>query len=215
MVMIDHYTKFAEAVPCGDCNAEQVCELLIRKWFSRYGPPTYVQSDNAPNFAAEMTERFMEASFATYVHSTPLHPGTQGLVERENRTLKNLLKVFGSRYIFDWDKRLDEVLGIYNATVHATTGVTPYQLVSGQKKATPLSFYFPEFLPKRFRTHQNYISNAMRRQQELHQLVQQNTQQAQRRQKRYFDQRPKDPVAFIVGDKVWRFCERPPQRYQS
>ena len=72
LVMIDHYTKFAEAVPCGDCNAEQVCELLIRKWFSRYGPPTYIQSDNAPNFAAEMTERFMDASYATYVHSTPL-----------------------------------------------------------------------------------------------------------------------------------------------
>ena len=40
LVMIDQYTKFAEAVPCGDCNAEQICELLIRKWFSRYGPPT-------------------------------------------------------------------------------------------------------------------------------------------------------------------------------
>ena len=67
----------------------------------------------------------MDASYATYVHSTPLHPETQVLVERD----KDLLKEFVSRYVFDCDKRLDQVLGIYNATVHATTGVMPYHLV--------------------------------------------------------------------------------------
>ena len=51
----------------------------------------------------------------------------------------------------------------------------------------------------------------MKRQQELHRLVLHNTQQAQRRQKRYFDQRLKDPVAYKVGVKVWVFANTHPR----
>ena len=212
LVIIDHYTKYAEAAPCGISTAEIACDLLLRKWFARHGTPAYVQCDNGPEFASKLTELFLQAGMVITVHSTPIHPGTNGSVERQNRTLKNLLKVFGSRYVYDWDIRLDEVLGIYNGTVHSTTGVTPYQLLTGKEKTTPLSYIFPEYLPEKFRTRQDYIQDTLQRQQELHRLVRHNTQQAQRRQKKYFDQRLKEPVAYHVGQLVWVFTNSMPKK---
>ena len=84
-----------------------------------------MQSDNAPNFTAEVSAEFMKAAQVTKVSSTAGHTKTQGLVERQNRTLLTLLRVFCvfcSRRMRDWDQYLDEVMGAYNSTRHATTG---------------------------------------------------------------------------------------------
>ena len=94
LVMIDHFSKLAEAVPCSEDTAKETCDWLIQRWFSRYGTPAYIQSDNGTQFTAELTRCFIEAGYSLQVFSTPEHPRTNGLVERQNRTLLNLLKVF-------------------------------------------------------------------------------------------------------------------------
>ena len=98
-VIIDHFSKFAEAVPCSheDYDAVTTSRLLLQKWFARHGTHTRMQSDNAPNLTAEVSNEFMRASQVTKVTSTAGHPRTQGLVERQNRTLLTLLRVFCSR----------------------------------------------------------------------------------------------------------------------
>ena len=112
LVMIDHYTKLAEAVPCGDENAQQTCDLLRRKWFARYGTPAYIQLENGPQFAARLTQLFVQAGYIIKVFSTPEHPRMNGLVGKQNRTLLNMLKVYQSRYVSEWGRHLEEVVGI-------------------------------------------------------------------------------------------------------
>ena len=68
-----------------------------------------MQSDNAPNLTAEVSTELMKASQVTKVTSTVGHPRTQGLVERQNRTLLTLLRLFCSRRKRGWDQFLDEV----------------------------------------------------------------------------------------------------------
>ena len=85
----------------------------------------------------------MKASQATKVTSTAGHPRTQGLLERQNCTLFTLLRVFCSRRMRGWDRHLDEVLGAYNSTRHATTGFSPYILTRGTEKAIPLRTCIP------------------------------------------------------------------------
>ena len=113
--------------------------LLLQKWFARHGTPTRMQSDNAPNLTAEVSNEFMRASQITKVTSTAGHPRTQGLVERQNRTLLKLLRVFCSRRMRDWDKHLDEVLGAYNSTRHATTRFLLYMLTLRRQSISPSS----------------------------------------------------------------------------
>ena len=88
LVIIDHFSTFVEAVPCShdEYDAFTTSRLLLQKWFARHGTPTRMQSDNAPNLTAEVSNEFMKASQNTKVTSTAGHLRTQGLVERQNRT---------------------------------------------------------------------------------------------------------------------------------
>ena len=146
-----------------------------------------MQSDNAPNLTAEVSNEFMRASQVTKVTSTAGHSRTQGLVERQNRTLLTLLQVFCSRRMRDWDQHLDEVMGAYNSTRHATTGFSPYMLTPGTEKAIPLTYLYPEFAARSFESHGAYVEHILARQQEIHDLVRRNTHQAQQRQKLKYD----------------------------
>ena len=81
LVIIDHFSKFAEAIPCShnEFDAITTSRLLLQKWFARHGTLTRMQSDNAPNLTAEVSNEFMKASHVTKVTSTAGHPRTQDL----------------------------------------------------------------------------------------------------------------------------------------
>ena len=137
MVIIDHFSKFAEAVHCNHDKYDAITtsRLLLQKLFA------VMQSDNAPNLTTELSNEFMKASQVTKVTSTAGHLRTEGLVERQNCTLLTLLRVFCSRRMRDCDRHIDEVVGAYNSTRHATTGISPYMLTRGTEKTIPLSIY--------------------------------------------------------------------------
>ena len=118
LVIIDHFTKLAEAVPCQTASAEETCDHLITHWISRYGCPMTFQSDNGKAFVGDLTNELMKRSHIAQAHSTTYHPQTNELVERQNRTLVNMLRVYCSRYMTDWDKNLPQVVGAYNSTQH-------------------------------------------------------------------------------------------------
>ncbi len=126
-------------------------------------------------------------------------------MERQNRTLSQLLRVFCSRHTDDWEKFLPQVVGAYNSTRHATTGVSPYMLLTGHERSMPLIYLYPQFSTEKLSPFQ-YVRRTIKRQQELNELMRANTQQAQLRQKRNFDKHCKGPQAYEVGDWVWVFC---------
>ena len=207
LVIIDHFTKFAEAIPCAhdEYDAQTTAKIILNKWFARHGTPARMQLDNATNFTAEIAQELMNASQVTKVTSTPAHPRGNGLVERQNRTLLTLLRVYTSRRMQDWDEHIDGILGAYNSTRHATTGFSPYMLQHGAEKSIPLSFIYPEFAARGFNSKEEFVEHLLARQQEIHELVRRNTHQAQLRQKLKFDCHLK-AKAHAVGDAVWVFC---------
>ena len=211
LVMIDHFTKYAEAAPCMTASAEETCDHLINVWIARHGCPITFQSDNGKAFVGDLTKELMKRSQVAQAHSTTYHPQTNGLVERQNRTLVSMLRVYCSRYMDDWDKHLPQVMGAYNSTEHSTTGISPHMMLTGHEKALPLTFFYPEYEGKRTAP-QTYVRDVIRRQQDLNDLCRRNTQQAQIRQKRRFDKRTADAKAYSVGEYVWVFQEVVPPK---
>ena len=203
LVIIDHFTKFAEAIPCAhdEYDTQTTAKIILNKWFARYGTPAKMQSDNATNSTAEIVQELMKASQVTKVTSTPAHPRGNGLVERQNRTLLTLLRVDTSRRMLDWDEHIDGVLGAYNSTRHATTGFSRYMLQHGAEKSIPLSFIYREFAAREFESKEALVEHLLARQQEIHELVRRNTHQAQVRQKQKFYRHLK-AKAHAVGDAV-------------
>ena len=207
LVIIDHFSKFAEAVPCSydDYDAVTTSQLLLQKLFAPHGTPTRMQSDNAPKLTAEVSNQLLKASHVTKATSTAGHPHFQGLVERQHRTLLTLLGVFCSRRMRDWDQHLDD------STRHATTGFSPYMLTRGIEKAIPLTFLYPEFATQSFESHEAYVDHVLASQQEIHDLVRRNVHQAQLRQKLKYDCAIR-ARAYQPGELVWVFCRYIPQK---
>ena len=63
-----------------------------------------------------------------------------------------------------------------------------------------------QLLPPQLDASFQYFERAIKRQQQLNELVRATAQQAQLRQEKHFDKLCKGPKAFQVGDWVWVFC---------
>ena len=73
LVMIDHFTKYAEAVPRITVSAQETCDRLINTWIARHGCPMTFQSDNGTAFVEELTKELMRRSQVAQAHSTTYH----------------------------------------------------------------------------------------------------------------------------------------------
>ena len=202
IVMIDHFTKYAEAVLYITASTEETCNHLINTWIARHDCPMTFQSDNGTAFVGELTKELMRRSQMAQPHSTSYHPQTNHLVERQKRTLVSMLRVYCSRYMTDWDRYLPQVMGAYNSTPHSPTGVSPHMMLAGHEKSLPLTFFYPEDEGKKA-SPQVYVRDVIRRQQELNDLCRRSTQQAQARQRKRFDKKAAGAKAYSVGDYVW------------
>ena len=143
LVMIDQFTKYAEAAPCITASAEETCDHLINVWIARHGCPITFQSDNGKAFVGDLTKELMKRSQVAQAHSTTYHPQTNGLVERQNRTLVSMLRVYCSRYMDDWGQALaasDGCLQQHGAFHHGNKSAYD---ADGSRKSTPVNVLLP------------------------------------------------------------------------
>ena len=95
----------------------------------------------------------------------------------------------------DWDKYLPQVVEAYNSTQHSTTGISPFMMLKGRERAMPLTFFYQEYEGKRT-SPQAYVKEVIRRQQE------EQTAQAQMRQRKKYDERILQAKPYEVGQYV-------------
>ena len=73
-----------------------------------------------------------------------------------------------------------------------------------RERAMPLTFFYPEYEGKKT-SPQDYLKEAIRRQQELSELCRRNTAQAQMRQRKKHDEKILQAKPYEVGQNVWVF----------
>ncbi|KAF4648011.1 hypothetical protein FOL47_003863, partial [Perkinsus chesapeaki] len=85
LVVVDYFTKFAEAFPVSDETAASAVAPLYAL-FGHFGPPQRVLSDNGPAFESKVFEKVLTGLGCKRAHCTVYHPQGNGLVERFNGT---------------------------------------------------------------------------------------------------------------------------------
>uniref|UniRef100_A0A5S6Q5D8 Integrase catalytic domain-containing protein n=1 Tax=Trichuris muris TaxID=70415 RepID=A0A5S6Q5D8_TRIMR len=197
LVLHDYYSKWIEVYPMKDQMVETVVSNLI-DICSRFGFPEVVHSDQGPNFESAMMKNGLEAFGVKKTRTTSYHPQGNGLVERTNRTIIQMLSTYVDRH-HDWEDGLPMLLHAYHMSRHAATGVSPYLLMFG-REAGPLPMYNvqPEFhmLPR------DYVNECLERTARVTRFVDAHIAKAQSHQKKVYDTSAKERDSLHSGDSV-------------
>ena len=111
---------------------------MVSNFVSRFGVPSVIHSDQGSEFESRLFEEVCQLLGIEKTRTTPYHPQSDGLVERFNRTLQQMLSAFGNKERDDWDEHLPYVTMAYRATVHESTKFSPNRLMVGRETNLPL-----------------------------------------------------------------------------
>ncbi|GFU47757.1 retrovirus-related Pol polyprotein from transposon 412 [Trichonephila clavipes] len=129
LVVMDYFTKWPEAYPIPEQEASTVAEVLVQHWISRFEVPLQLHSDQGRNFDSAVCKRLCEILAIDKSRTTALHPQSDGMVERFNRTILNSLSLLVSSNQQNWDKKLPFFLLAYRSAVDETPGYSPSQML--------------------------------------------------------------------------------------
>ena len=130
-------------------------------------------------------------------HTTTYHPQGNGLVERMNRSLLNLLRCFVSENN-DWEDSLGPVLYAYRTAIHSSTGFSPYEIMFARNPRPLLDDqshqdgYDPE----------NWKNMFKERYKKILELVKQNVDYTQDKQAYTYNKTARTED-LVLEDEVW------------
>ena len=129
LVITDRFTKLCRSVTLRNTKAVTVATVFLDLRVYAYGAPSYVLTDNGPQFAAKLFEAVCTMIGIKHVLTTAYHPQTNGQVERFNKTLAARLRHYVAEHQKDWDEFVQPLTYANNMQVHRSTGTTPFDLV--------------------------------------------------------------------------------------
>lgn len=130
-------TRYPEAIPLRNITTKSVTKALI-KFFTTFGLPKYLQSDQGSNFTAKLFDHVLKALAIKHQTSSAYHPESQGALERWHQTLKGMLKKYCMDTQADWDEGVPFVLFAIRETTQESLGFSPADLVFGHSVRGPL-----------------------------------------------------------------------------
>jgi transposase InsO family protein len=142
LIAVDYFTKWPEAYGIPHQEASTVADVLVTNFFSRFGIPRELHSNQGRNFESRLLQEILQRLGVSKTQTTPLHPQSDGMVARYIKTVdEHLRKVVASNQT-DWDAMLPLFLLAYGASTHGTTGFTPASLLLGRELRLPNDLLF-------------------------------------------------------------------------
>ena len=201
LVVSDYFTKWTESYPIPNQEATTVAEKLVDDFICRFGVPRQLHSDQGTNFESKVFAEICKLLDIEKTRTTPLHPQSDGQVERFNRTLVEMLRGKIKEDQKDWDLQLPACMMAYRGAVHESTGVSPNLLMLGRELEVPLDVITeapPDASPLKI----DYAQAVQKRLASAHDLARRPLNKAAMRQKRNYDKRLAGRP-FSTGDSVW------------
>ena len=136
LVVTDFLTRYASIKPLPNKTADTVAEGL---WaiFCEHGTPSVMFSDSGSEFRNsilnEMSKNFKIRHYTVAVY----HPSSNGLTERKNQSILQVLKCFIE--LEEWDRLIPTTQLAVNAAYCRSLGDTPFFVLKGRDPTLPFS----------------------------------------------------------------------------
>ncbi|KAI5055206.1 hypothetical protein GOP47_0030351 [Adiantum capillus-veneris] len=200
IVATEYLTRWCEAAPIPDATAPTVTHFLLHNIIMRHTCPEAILFDQGHQFVSDTLQILSQCLGVTQNFTSPYHPQANGLTERLNRTIKQMIAMYVDPLHQHWDTILPYALHAYNTSVQASTRISPFRALYERDPV------FPPDLTTVLKTHSskdaldwyNHLSHSIPL---IRSALLRNLQTAQGRQKRHHDlQHPQQ--SYNPGDLV-------------
>lgn len=96
MVVGDYFTKWIDAIPVKNKKSVTVAHKFITHIVAIFGVPMQIHSDQGQTFESEVFKEICQILGIDKTRTTPYRPQSDGMIERANRTIENMLATFVS-----------------------------------------------------------------------------------------------------------------------
>jgi transposase InsO family protein len=132
LVIVDVCTGFIILRPVTDIRAETIAPILWQL-FNDFGFPRVIQSDNGSEYTSRVVQEMVRLSGVEHRHITPYQPRTDGKVERNIGTVKQIIKKHLHGVFTSWPAFVPWAQSCVNNKITQLTGSTPFALMFGRR----------------------------------------------------------------------------------
>ncbi|GFY03325.1 retrovirus-related Pol polyprotein from transposon 412 [Trichonephila clavipes] len=178
IVCTDYSTRYAITKALPTAEVDEIAKFLLEEIVLRHGAPRVIITDRGAVFRSRLVSSLVDLCNIDHRFTTAYHPQTNGLTERFNKTLADMLSMYVDVEQKNWDEILPFVTFAYNTAKQETTGFTPFYLLHGREAETTLDTMLP-FCPNDF--DDNNITKIAARAEESRQLARVHSESSRQR----------------------------------
>ncbi|KAK3086720.1 hypothetical protein FSP39_022469 [Pinctada imbricata] len=203
LVITDHFTRYAQAIPTKNQTARTTAEALFKHFIVHYGIPGKIHSDQGAQFESKVIAELCNILDIRKSRSSPYHPMGNGACERFNRTLIGMLGTLEKEQKADWKTYVAPLVHAYNSMRQESTGYPPFYLMFGRYPRLPIDLAFGldrvRESPKEPRS--KYVETVRRKLEKAYEMARSSSERAKERQKDFYYIKAKGAV-IDIGDEV-------------
>ena len=137
LIAIEHFSRWAEAYPLAQPDAESCAQSLHKGIFSRFGYCRILHSDRGSAFISDLMKELSNLGQCKQTFSARYHPMGNSYAERVIGTVTSQLRTCVQHTRLEWDELLDTVMMAYRATPHSATSFSPNMVMLGREVRLP------------------------------------------------------------------------------
>ncbi len=201
LVITDHFTRYAAAIPTRNQTAKTTAKVLFDNYLVHYGFPARLHSDQGRNFESNIIKELCQLTGIEKSRTTPYHPQGNGMCERFNQTLLNMLGTLEEDKKSNWKSYVAPLVHSYNATKHDSIGYTPFYLMFGRHPRLPVDAFLGTYVGNDHADHTKYAQDMRKRLRFAYSTASRIAQKAGGRYKELYDKKVRGCIVQ-PGDRV-------------
>jgi len=200
LLAIDSFTRWTESFPMKTMEAREVADLLVKEVFTRYGAPRTLLTDRGRQFTSKLVNAICEIYSVKHHYTSAYHPQTNGVCERRNKDIAQILRSYCNEEQTNWDELLPFVMMAIRSSPCQSTGFSPHYMLFGREMLLPIDTTIipKDSLGKEATSHINGLLKHLKLTKEV---AEENIRSSQETTKSRYDQKA-SPSKFAIGDTV-------------
>ncbi len=201
LVCGDHFSRFTVLAPLPNKPATTVTHALVSHLICPYTTPRVLLSGNRREFKNEILQDICNQFSIKQTFIAAHHPVPNGLIERTNRKILEILRHLAGKFHESWEDWLSHVAASINGSINISTGKTPHYILYGFDKC--LSYDVLVHSPVPLHSLGDYSKLQLHCFQTIHESVREKLK-ASREDKLHKQHAQATPVTIHVGDSVMK-----------